>query len=95
MVVLRRKAAILPAMSNRSITAGAVPRLAVALVGLGLVVSAGAAESRPAPPEKTGLAVGQKAPDFTLQDQTGAARSLADTLKQGAVAVVFYRSADW
>lgn len=82
-------------MSKRSSWAGAVSGFASALIGLGVAVSAVAAEARPAPPDKTGLAVGQKAPDFTLKDQTGAARSLADTLKQGAVAVVFYRSADW
>ena len=43
----------------------------------------------------TGLAVGQKAPSFVLEDQAGTERSLDDFLKEGKVALVFYRSADW
>jgi hypothetical protein len=42
-----------------------------------------------------GVKVGEKAPDFKLMDQTGAERSLADFLKNGPVALVFYRSASW
>ncbi len=49
----------------------------------------------PASPEKTGLAVGQKAPRFTLQDQNDREVSLAALLKKGPVALVFFRSADW
>jgi peroxiredoxin len=60
------------------------------MAGLGVV--AGAA---PPPEEKTGLKVGEKAPEFTLKDQTGAERSLKDLLKDGPVALVFYRSASW
>ncbi len=41
------------------------------------------------------LAVGQKAPSVKLKDQDGVERSLDDYLKQGKVAIVFYRSADW
>ena len=41
------------------------------------------------------LAVGQKALSFKLKDQDGVERSLDDFLKQGKVAIVFYRSADW
>ena len=41
------------------------------------------------------LAVGQKAPSVTLKDQDGAERSLDEFLKEGKVALVFYRSADW
>ena len=48
-----------------------------------------------APPGKTGLPVGRRAPDFTLPDQNGQPRSLADLLKRGPLALVFYRSADW
>ena len=43
----------------------------------------------------TGLAVGRKAPSFLLADQTGTERSLDEFLKEGKVALVFYRSADW
>lgn len=49
----------------------------------------------PAPEAKTGLKVGEKAPEFKLKDQTGTERSLADLLKDGNVALVFFRSADW
>ncbi len=41
------------------------------------------------------LAVGQQAPSFKLKDQDGVERSLDDYLKQGKVAIVFFRSADW
>lgn len=49
----------------------------------------------PASPEKTGVAIGQKAPGFTLQDQNDREVSLAALLKKGPVALVFFRSADW
>ena len=42
-----------------------------------------------------GLAVGAKAPEFALKDQSGQERKLSELLGQGAVALVFYRSADW
>jgi cytochrome oxidase Cu insertion factor (SCO1/SenC/PrrC family) len=65
-------------------------------VAFGLLVSMGAVfAADPAPAEKTGLKVGEKAPDFKLQDQFGAERSLAALLKDGNVALVFYRSASW
>jgi cytochrome oxidase Cu insertion factor (SCO1/SenC/PrrC family) len=60
---------------------------------LALAIVAGAA--KPAPPEKTGLAIGQKAPGFTLKDQNGHDVALAALLKKGPVAVVFFRSAEW
>lgn len=45
--------------------------------------------------ELAGIDVGDKAPRFSLQDQSGATVSLADLTAKGPVAVVFYRSADW
>ena len=42
-----------------------------------------------------GLAIGAKAPNFTLTGQDGLDHSLADLLKKGKVALVFFRSADW
>ena len=54
-----------------------------------------AARGEPAMEGNTGLAVGRKAPSFLLEDQTGAERSLDEFLKEGKVALVFYRSADW
>jgi cytochrome oxidase Cu insertion factor (SCO1/SenC/PrrC family) len=41
------------------------------------------------------LNVGEKAPAFTLKDQTGKDRSLATLVKKGKVALVFYRSVRW
>jgi cytochrome oxidase Cu insertion factor (SCO1/SenC/PrrC family) len=55
----------------------------------------GAAVAAPPPEEKTGLKVGEKAPEFTLKDQAGKDRALKDLLKDGPVALVFYRSAAW
>ncbi len=49
----------------------------------------------PAPEEKTGLEVGEKAPAFTLKDQAGKERTLEEFTKAGKVALVFYRSASW
>jgi hypothetical protein len=49
----------------------------------------------PAAPEKTGLAIGEKAPAFTLKDQTGKERRLDEWLKNGELAIVFHRSAGW
>jgi cytochrome oxidase Cu insertion factor (SCO1/SenC/PrrC family) len=71
--------------------------LTVLAAGIGLLLAgAGAAGSAdPAPEEKTGLKVGTKAPAFTLKDQAGKERTLAELLKQGKVALVFYRSASW
>lgn len=65
----------------------------VAACSLQLALVAGGAE--PAPSEKNGVAVGQKAPDFTLKDQSARDVSLAALLKKGPVALVFFRSADW
>ena len=42
-----------------------------------------------------GIKVGEKAPAFKLKDQNGKEQSLEDLVKQGSVALVFYRSADW
>lgn len=65
-------------------------------IALGLIVAAGGAfAADPAPDEKTGIKVGEKAPDFTLKDQSGKEQSLKDLLKKSNVAIVFYRSADW
>ena len=66
---------------------------ALTVCWLSLVSIVNSAE--PAAPEKTGLAVGQKAPAFTLKDQDNRDVSLDSLLKKGPVALVFYRSADW
>lgn len=45
--------------------------------------------------EKTGIAIGEKAPAIKLVDQTGKERLLDELLHEGTVAVVFHRSANW
>ena len=67
-------------------------RLAQNLLACSLLLAVAAA---PASPETTGLAVGQKAPWFTLKGQNDRDVSLATLLKKGPVALVFFRSADW
>jgi len=54
-----------------------------------------AAGDEPVTEANTGLAVGQKAPSFQLEDQAGRERSLEEFSTDGKVALVFYRSADW
>lgn len=46
------------------------------------------------PDQGPGLRVGERAPGFSLVDQSGQSRALG-TLGGGLVAIVFYRSADW
>jgi len=43
----------------------------------------------------SGIALGQAAPDFSLPDQSGRARSLHDVSEPKGVLLVFVRSADW
>jgi hypothetical protein len=62
---------------------------------LGLLIMVPTALADEPAPDKTGLGIGQKAPEFTLKDQEGEERSLSGLLKQGNVALVFYRSASW
>jgi cytochrome oxidase Cu insertion factor (SCO1/SenC/PrrC family) len=70
-------------------------RLAALAVGFGTLLAPAGRASDPAPQEKTGLKVGEKAPAFTLKDQNGKERTLDEFVKQGKVALVFYRSASW
>lgn len=44
---------------------------------------------------KTGPAIGEKVPDFTLPDQQGQPRALKDMLGPNGALVNFYRSASW
>ena len=45
--------------------------------------------------ESLGLEVGAAAPDFKLTDHQRKQQQLAELLKRGGVAIVFYRSAEW
>jgi hypothetical protein len=44
---------------------------------------------------RTGLAVGQPAPDFSLQDQSGRTQTLKSVSGPKGTMLVFFRSADW
>jgi len=69
--------------------------VAIALFVSGFSLAQTASAAEPAAPEHTGLAVGKKAPSFTLKDQANHDVSLDSLLKKGPVALVFFRSADW
>ena len=46
--------------------------------------------------QQTRIEIGNKAPDFTLNDGAGKTHQLSEVLKKHSmVALVFYRSADW
>ncbi len=64
--------------------------IAAAVLGTGAF-----AQEKEPPPEKTGVKIGEKAPEFTLKDQNGNERTLGEFLKKAKVALVFYRSASW
>ena len=70
-------------------------RIAGSLTACMLLLALAATAAERASPEKTGLAVGQQALDFTLKDQNDRDVSLSTPLKKGLVALVFFRSADW
>ncbi len=65
------------------------------LVTCSLLLAFTVIAAAPASLEKTGVAVGQKAPGFTLKDQNDREVSLAALLKKGPVALTFSRSTDW
>lgn len=58
--------------------------------------STAAAQAPPLPDvDGIGPQVGAAAPDFSLTDQTGAARDLASLTGPNGLMLVFSRSADW
>lgn len=67
-----------------------IPILLFAAVAV--VAIMGAKEADPA---KTGVKVGEQAPDFTLTGADGQTYTLSEMIKNGPVALVFTRSADW
>ena len=70
-------------------------RVIACAVGLTVALAASAPAADPPSDEKTGIKIGEKAPAFKLKDQTGEERELSALLKNGPVALVFYRSASW
>jgi hypothetical protein len=70
------------------------------LVSLSLFAIGVRAQQAPAAPplpdvQKLGPQVGDRVPDFTLNDQEGRARSLASLVGPKGLMLVFFRSADW
>lgn len=45
--------------------------------------------------QRLGPQVGERVPDFTLRDQSGATRTLASVLGPEGALLVLFRSADW
>ena len=66
-----------------------------ALAATALVAAGTFAQDEWAPEEMTGIKIGDKAPDFTLTNYDGTEKTLSDLVKQGTVALVFFRSANW
>ena len=70
--------------------------LALALgLAVGLMTADARAQDTWAPEEMTGVKVGEKAPDFKLTGADGKEYALSEMVKEGTVALVFYRSANW
>jgi len=68
----------------------------IVLLTVFMVLLAARVETVKGAPTETGeLAVGERAPDFTLRDQNDREFSLKEMLKKGPVAVVFIRSVSW
>lgn len=65
------------------------------LLMLVLCSAAMAKEGSEATNKSPGLQVGEKAPDFTLLDQDNQKVQMSALLKNGPVAIVFHRSAQW
>jgi len=60
---------------------------------LGVWLSAAAADGPD--PQTLGPKVGARVPEFGLQDQHGATRTLTSTFGPKGAILVFFRSADW
>lgn len=59
------------------------------------VVTLGAQQRAPIDVTKLGPQVGERVPDFTLNDQAGRARTLQSVMGPRGAMLVFIRSADW
>ena len=70
---------------------------ALALIACSLLMPCAKTCSAQTATESTvpGLAIGKKAPDFILNDQSGSKQQLSKLLTKGPVAIVFHRSASW
>jgi hypothetical protein len=76
-------------MRKRITTTACLAMLLPATVGIG-------AQTRtPIDVGRLGPQVGERVPDFTLRDQTGAPRTLDSVMGARGVMLLFIRSADW
>lgn len=64
-------------------------------LGLVTILLCGAVDLAMAQDNQAKVKVGEKAPEFTLQDQDGKKVALKELIKKKPTALVFYRSADW
>jgi len=65
------------------------------LLGLVAILLFGTVDLAMAQDNQAKVKVGEKAPEFTLQDQDGKKVALKELIKKKPTALVFYRSADW
>ena len=77
-------------MKSLGLRGALVLAVAVAMLSAGAV-----AQDKEAPDEMTGIDIGQKAPAFKLNNWGGNEYALADLLKEGQVALMFFRSSVW
>jgi len=61
-------------------------------VGIGVMAQA---PPQPIDVSKLGPQIGERVPDFSLSDQSGATRTLSSILGPKGAMLVFFRSADW
>ena len=62
--------------------------------GLAAVLTLALAQAQP-DVQKIGPQVGERVPDFSLVDQSGATRTLQSVAGKNGLMLVFFRSADW
>jgi peroxiredoxin len=74
---------------------GIQPFHVLCLLAAALPLTGGSASGQDATPQTPEICIGQRAPSFTLKDQNDREISLDAMLKNGPVAVVFIRSAEW
>jgi peroxiredoxin len=80
---------ILPVLTSLTLAFAWPTQVSAAASGQSSALPSAATDTMP------GRKVGEKAPDFTLETSAGKSVALRDLLKNGKVAVVFVRSAEW
>ena len=79
-----------------SLLTGLVALLAVAIFGVAPAAGQGVPSTRETiDVSRLGPQVGQRVPDFRLNDQAGRTRTLQSIMGSKGAMLVFFRSADW